>query len=155
MFCFPMHLICKDVFKSGFYPTLEDGTILSNFHCFNMNANMRRFKQLCSSNLLSTIDLLVWEPLKKRKQSCPHAFYFKVTSSMFKLKQGNLHEARQLKWSKQLVLVENYFHICVTRVDNNCTLLILNQRMQLLLFWIFKKAFQSICHCNVVESKSL
>jgi hypothetical protein len=74
---------------------------------------------------------------------------------MFKLKQGNIHEARQLRWSKQLVLVENYSHICVTRIDNNFTLLILNQRMQLLLFWRFKKAFQSICHCNVVESKSL
>jgi hypothetical protein len=78
MFCFPMHLICKDVFKIGFYPTLEDGTILSNFHCFNMNANMRRFKQLCSSNMLSTIDLLVWEPLKKRKQSCHMHFIFKL-----------------------------------------------------------------------------
>jgi len=53
---------------------------------------------------------------------------------MFKLKQGNTHEARQLRLFKQLVLVENYSHICVTRVDNNFTSLILNQRMQLLLF---------------------
>lgn len=154
--CFVSHpSYCKDVFKIGFYPTLEDGTILSNFHCFNMNANMRRFKQLCSSNMLSTIDLLVWEPLKKRKQSCHMHFIFKLLHQCSNWSKANIHQARQLRWSKQLVLVKNYSHICVTRVENNFTLLILNWRMPLLMFWRFKKAFQSICHCNVVESKSL
>jgi len=47
--------------------------------------------QTCSSNMLSTIDLLVWEPLKKRKQSCHMHFIFKL-----------LHQCSN--WSKEIYM---------------------------------------------------